>query len=103
MQHYRAAVALEFQHILAGEGVRRRKVEQDALVDGFPRGVLEACQAGPARFWPLVAERFSQRKEIEPGQSHHADATAPGRGGNSGDGGARLPTKRLSFHPRSGA
>ncbi len=34
LQNHRAAVSLEFQHIFAGEGIGRRKVEQDSLVEG---------------------------------------------------------------------
>jgi hypothetical protein len=38
LQHHRAAMGLQLQHVFAGVAVRRRKVERQALVDGLAVG-----------------------------------------------------------------
>ena len=83
-----SAMALQFDHVLACERLRRRKEKHDAAVDRAPVGVdevYEFCAPGRRN---TSDEFLSHAPQIRPGQAHDANA-APSRRG--GDGGDRLP------------
>jgi len=56
LHDHRPAVSLKFENILAGKGVWRRKVKQDALVDGHPVGAGKLAKSRAARFGSSSAE-----------------------------------------------
>ena len=85
LHHHWAAVALQFEHVLAGKGMRRGKVEQDALIDSRASRVAEADQACQARRRPGAGQPFGKAASPTPGDTHDADATTAGRRGNGGD------------------
>jgi len=89
LQHHRPAVALQFEHRLAGVGVRRRKQQRDALVDRPPLRVEEGCESGVPGRQPcraLSAEQaLDHRRQVGAGNTHHADAGATRCGGNGGN------------------
>ena len=82
---HRAAVALQLQHVLAGEGVGAGEPEGDALVD-HPLGALEGAVEGVAGRGAVAQHRLGDRRAQGPGEANDADTPAPGRGGEGGDG-----------------
>ena len=48
-QHGRAAVPVQLEHVLAGVGMRRRKVEREPLVERLAARVAERREGGHAR------------------------------------------------------
>ena len=84
-QHRRPPVAVQFDDVLAGVGLRRRKVECEPLVDDRPGAVAERRERRhPRREGPAGKRRHELR---HPGARHpdDADAAAPRRGGDRGD------------------
>ena len=49
LQHHRAAVGLQLQHVFAGEGVRAGKVQGQSVVDGLACAVPERQVVGGGR------------------------------------------------------
>ena len=91
LQHDRAAVALQFEHVLAGVGMRRRKVQRDAAVERVAGRIEERHVARVTRRQRLAGERLHQRlgrsfagaAERNP---HDADSASAGRSSNGDDG-----------------
>ncbi len=59
LQHHRAAMALQFQHVFAGIGMRCGEVERQALVDHAAVGIDEAGVGGMARLQRGAARQFA--------------------------------------------
>ncbi len=89
LQHHRAAVAVQFQHVFAGIGMRRLEIQRQPLVDHFAVGVGERQVGGVARLQDGAAaeQGLDHRGQVLAGQAHHADAAASGCSGDRGDGG----------------
>jgi hypothetical protein len=89
LQHHRPAVALQFEHRLAGVRVRRREQQRDAFVDRPPLPVEERGEGGLPRCQlagTLGAEQaVDHRRQVGAGDTHDADAGATRRGGDGGD------------------
>ena len=86
LQHHRATVGLQFQHILTGVGVRRGEPQRQALVDNLAIGRPERQVAGLAWWQRAAAQRFNQRCKAHAGHPHDAHRTAARGGGDGGDG-----------------
>jgi hypothetical protein len=76
LQHHRPTVPLQLEYILAGKGMRRRKIQQDALVDGAPRRPREKYTAshGAARAGGRKSPRqraAARGRKPEPRQFRH--------------------------------
>ena len=50
-------MALQFQHVFAGKGVRPREPQRDALIEGGARGVAERQIVSVARLRQLAEQR----------------------------------------------
>ena len=95
LHDHRAAVALQFDDVFAGEGVGRREVEEEAFVDQPVIRAAKAGETGHAGLGHLAAEGGGKGGEIRPGNPDHPDATAPRGGGNRGDDVTRRSCHRL--------
>ena len=87
LQHHRAAVGLQFQHMLAGVGMRRREEQRQAVVDRLALGATEGQVGRLSRLERAATDRRHQRGQVLwRGHPHDADGPASGRGGDGGDG-----------------
>ncbi len=89
VEYHRAAMALEFQHVFAGQRVRRRKVESDALVDRFAVRPEERPQRCDAWHRHAAEQSLSDVAAARAGDADDAYATPAGRRGDRGD--CRVP------------
>lgn len=102
LHHHRAAVALQLEHILAGVGMRRRKPQRDAPINGRAIGVEKGEVGCLARRQEAPAHGLHHGAHIRAGHPHDADAAAPGRRGDRRDGhgtdrrGGRIGNSRRS-------
>ena len=81
-QQHRAAVSLQFGHVFAGETVRARERQHQAVVDRFACGVGEGCAPGASWQQGVPAQALGDPQCLRAGQSHDAHATGAGRGGD---------------------
>ena len=49
VEHHRTAVALKLEHVFAGVGLRRGKVQREACVNGFAIGIVKLRERGQPR------------------------------------------------------
>jgi hypothetical protein len=77
---------VQFKHVFAGEGVRRRKIQAQAGVNRLAARVGENMQAGAARLRQAAQQARCQRGNLRAGNTYDADTAAARRGGNGGDG-----------------
>ena len=89
VEHHRAAMALEFQHVFAGERVRRRKVERDALVDRVAVRPEERPQRCDAWRRHAAEQSLADVAAAWAGDADDADAAPAGRRRDRGD--CRVP------------
>jgi hypothetical protein len=85
LQHHRAAVGLQFEHVLAGVGIRRGEEQGQAVVDRRALGVEEGAVVGQARGQGALRDRSRQRRQVAARDAHDADRAAAGRGGDGDD------------------
>jgi len=86
VQHHWATVAVQFEHVLAGEGVRGREVERQAFVQRAAIGAAEAGKADVARGGRTAKQGACNLRHARPGDAHDADTTDSRRCGNGCDG-----------------
>ncbi len=86
LQQHRPAMGLQLEHVLAGVGMRRRKVKRQAAVDGAAVCRQQRQQRGLARHQHAPAQGLHQRLQSSPGRPHDADRPASRRGGDGDDG-----------------
>ena len=72
---------LQLDHIFAGEGMRRREVQQQTAVDGLAVGRPEVAQRSATRRWQVTGERTCNLGTGRTGQADDRDRRAAGRGG----------------------
>jgi hypothetical protein len=77
LQHDRAAVTLQLEDVLAGVGMRRRKIERDPVVDRPTCGVAKARARRAARLRQLSEQLDCKARESRTGDADHADAGVP--------------------------
>ena len=76
------AVAVQLEHVFAGEGMRRGEEEREARVDGAPAGIGEDRDGCVARRRHRFQHRRRDRARRRAGDADDADAAAArGRGG----------------------
>src|SRR3546814_20023784 len=75
-QHHRAAVRLQFNHILAGIRMRRGKGEQQTVVDKLAVGISESAIGNTARMWRAIAQRVGNAQRVRAGDAHDAHASS---------------------------
>ena len=87
-QGHRAAVAAEFGHVLAGVGAWAGHEEQQGLVDQLVVAVedLHEVRVAGSGVAGAAGDAAGDPQGFRPTHANHADATAPQRGGNGGDG-----------------
>jgi hypothetical protein len=84
-------VALQLEHVLAGVGIRRRKVQRDAAVERVAGRIEEGHVARVTRRQRLTDERLHQRlgrscAGLPERNPDHADSASTGRSSNGDDG-----------------
>ena len=84
-QQHRAAMRLQLGHVLAGETVRARERQGDAVVDGLAGGIGEQCAGGAPGKQCAAADRLGDRQRTRAGQADDADAAGARRGGDRRD------------------
>ena len=85
VEDHRAAMALEFQHVFAGEGVGTGKEQRDAGVQHAAVGGEEVAVVGMPGRQLAAADRPRQRGGQGTGDADDADPATPGGGGDGGD------------------
>ena len=90
LEHYRAAVALELQHVFAGEGVGSGEVERDAVVDNLALRIAEVLVGGVAGRRDGADYALRDRRDPRSRDPHHADPARHLSGGDGGGPDARL-------------
>ncbi|MBV6409302.1 MAG: hypothetical protein GAKPKEKM_00042 [Rhodocyclaceae bacterium] len=76
---------LQLQNIFSREGMRRRKVKEDAFIDLFPRPIQKAGEGRAAGSGEEACELARDQVKVGAGQTYDANTTAPRSGGNSGN------------------
>ena len=79
-------MALQFQHILAGEGVGPGKVQGESFIQHLLGIGEERPVMGIARFQLTLADRRRQVSRQRAGDAHDADAATALGGGDGSDG-----------------
>ena len=92
-----AGVALQFEHILAGERARRGEEDGDAGIDDFAGGIAPAAEGGLARGGQAAQQRLGNGRGHCSGYAHNGDPAAArrGRGGNN-----RVASSAQRLRPR---
>ena len=85
-QQHRAAMGLQFDHVFAGEAVRARERQHQAIIDHFACGVGEGCAPGAAWQQGVPAQMPGDLQGLRARQPHDAHATGTGGGGYRRDG-----------------
>jgi hypothetical protein len=85
LHHHRSAVSLQFEHWLAGIGMRRRKVQREAFVDGIAVPVAERAEGGEPWLGQAAEDGGGDTRHRRPGNADYPDAPAPCWGGNRRD------------------
>ncbi len=85
LHDYRAAVALQLEHLFAGVRVRRGEVQREAVVDHAAARIEEGQVGGMARLERLAADRAHHGAHIGAGDAHDANAATARCGSDGGD------------------
>ena len=85
-QQHRAAMRLQFDHVLAGIAGRRLEIQGDAVVDGVAGRIGEGRVVRGTRCQRLASDDFGHRFRPRSGQPHDADAASARRCGDGDDG-----------------
>ncbi len=101
LHDHRAAMPLQLDDILAGEGSRPGEEKTKALVDRLARFIEEAGKAGDAGLRFASGQRAGEIPQAAAGHAHDTDAS-PARRRRDGSNRVRLPC-RPCFHFRSSA
>ena len=88
-QHRRTPVAVELRHPLAGVRAGRGEVQHEPLVERRAACIAERRQRRDARRRHRAGNARDEAPEIVARDAHHADAAAPGRRRDGGDGDRR--------------
>ena len=80
-------MALQFQNILAGIAVWRRKKQGQYLVYGLPMGILQVDQVSASRRQRLLTQRICKGLQVFSADAHHADCAFACWRRHSDDGG----------------
>ena len=96
-QHDRAAMHLQLEHILAGERMRCRKVQQQAAIEHGAGRIGERAVVCVPRSRRAAEQASGERRDAGAAEADNADATGPRR---RGDGGNRFA---LNAHRRGNA
>ena len=84
-------MALQFDHVFAGEAGRGGEIEQQAAVDGALLGIVKIAVQRHARGGRFTAADFAgKRQQVASGNTDYADTAASGGGGDGSDGGSSL-------------
>src|SRR5579872_4344753 len=86
-------MAVELQHVLAGEGVGRREIQQQAGIDQAAVLISEAPHRDAARLRRPAADLEGDVRCPRPRDPDDADPAFPRRGGDSRDGFLRAHSK----------
>ena len=86
VKHHRAAMTLQFEDVLPGEGTRSREEEGDTAVQSGAVGIAEIAELGLSRCELPANDLLSDRRGRRSGHAYDADAAASGRRGNRRDG-----------------
>ena len=95
-------MTLKFQHVLAGEGMRRGEIQRDALVKHRAIAGAESAQGGLTGEGKRAAHGFSDGGAVRTRHANHADTAPARRGGDGGNGvghQVRVRDKDQSFLP----
>ena len=84
LHHHRPAMALQFEHVLAGKRMRRGEIQLDALIDRLPVGSLERGQCCKSRLRLLAAQALGEFGERRARHTHNANAAPARRCRNGG-------------------
>jgi hypothetical protein len=79
-------MAVQLHDILTGERAGCRKVQAQAVIDGFAGGVAKRRHSRLARRRQAARQGTADGRRRRAGYPHHADTAAPVRGGDGGDG-----------------
>ena len=71
-------MTLQFEHVLAGVGMRRREIQREAAIDQLAVRLAEAREVGVARPRHAAEQDRGDLRHRRPGDPHDADAAAPG-------------------------
>ncbi len=86
VEHHRTAVAVQLQHMFAGEGGRRREIQREAGVDQRAVSGPEIPPSRLARRWQRPQQAARDVRHVRSGNAHDANAALSGRRGDGGDG-----------------
>ena len=81
----RSAVAVQFEHVLAGVGMRCRKIQRQPLVEGAAVGAEKAGRCRLPRRRQAAQHRGGDRGAQRSGDAHDGDAAPAGRRGRGDD------------------
>jgi hypothetical protein len=76
LHHYRSAMALELKHILAGEGLRRGKEDQNPAIQGAAISSQKVAQRGAPGYRRVPGQVPRKSREPRTGNAHNPNATA---------------------------
>jgi hypothetical protein len=79
LEDHGAAVALQFEDVFAGIGLRSGKEQRDADVDGLAGAIEEARQRGVASLGQQAHQRRGDLGRLGSRDAHDADTPAPCR------------------------
>ena len=85
LRDHRATVALQFHHVLPGEGIGRRKIEAHAIVEQLAV-VSEPGMQGMTRGQGLTNDGLADLERQRAGYAHDAHPALSRRRGDRGDG-----------------
>ncbi len=78
IEDHRPAVALQFQHVFAGKGVRPREPQRDALIEGGAGSVAERQIVSVARLRQLAEQRLATSLALLPEMRRMPTPPRPG-------------------------
>jgi hypothetical protein len=87
-QHHQPAMALQLQHVLAGVGMRRREIQQQAVVQ-WPALIIQKNDVSRLSWRQrlvIAGKRRSHLLQARSGNTHHTNASHPESSGDRGDG-----------------
>ena len=101
VEHHRATMPLQFQHVLAGKRMRPLEPDRNALIKRYAVRVAKTAKDRPSRCEFPTRQRLRYFRGQGPGHAHNADAAPPRRGRDRSYGidsrhGARDTIKRFA-------
>jgi len=84
LHDHRTAMPVQFEHIVAGEGMRGGKIQKQAGVDDHAIGRPELAEGRAASERSPAAQGFGEFKQARAGDANDAYATATGSGRDGG-------------------